>query len=126
MTDTDKAAETKTWGLHEIFPDQAAAEGDKPGEQAAYTGTYRTTDGHTVTVNAWRGTQAFGWSNGNPLDMTKFGTVVLTFAGQDDKPVVAITISDDGEGHSFMETLRQAFRVADTRDHTNDQPYPND
>lgn len=92
--------------------------------QHAFTTSYTTTDGTRFDITADRGTQAVGFSTGNPLPMTDPGTGALGITGPTGE---AITVRLTPGVISMLRSLLLAAEgIMDSRDPALDQRPPRD
>ncbi len=103
------------------FADKANAPADTcdAANPPAYTATHRTTNGATIAVAAWRGTQRISRHVG-PLDATDYGRTLLTFT--DPAGNVAVLDCDNPDDtNAVLKVFGRGDRVAETRDPRNDR-----
>src|SRR5689334_8503585 len=84
------------------------------GAPPDFTSSYRLTSGGTVTLAAWRGTEAVGHLTGIPLELTDFGSVTLTVEDANGE-TVKLVLSSMGQARDITQLIRLAAEVGDSR-----------
>lgn len=105
-----------------VEPSANASSDPWPGrDDSDHTTTYRTLDGSTVEVEAWRGTQLISTVTGDPINATQFGRVHLHITDIDLDEVI-IEFIDPDDISSVIDALSRARVVATSRNPANDAP----